>query len=131
MNLGRLRARDAREWVVLLLLPALAWRLLVPAGFMPAAGDGVALTMQMCHGDAQSSIVIRLAGKGETPDHHGARHDSPCAFAASAALAPPAVAAVPLAAVVPAEFRQPSRPAAPAIRALRHPHSPRAPPVTV
>ena len=131
MNLGRLRARRPREWVILLLLPALAWRLLVPAGFMPAAGDGGTLTMQMCHGDAQSSIVIRLAGRGETPGDRTAPHDSPCAFAASAAAAPPVVALVPFAAVVPAGYAPPPRPAAPATRLLHHPHSPRAPPVNV
>ena len=131
MNLGRLRARRPREWVILLLLPALAWRLMVPAGFMPAAGDGGTLTMQMCHGDAQSSIVIRLAGQGETPGEHSAPHDSPCAFAASATVAPPAIAAGPVAAVLPTGFALPSRPAAPATRTPHHPHSPRAPPVNV
>jgi hypothetical protein len=131
VNLERLRASKPREWVILLLLPALAWRLLVPTGFMPAAGDGFALTMQMCHGDAQSSIVIRLAGKGETPGDHSAPHDSPCAFAASATVAPPASAATPFDAVAPADFLPPPRPAAPAIRTLHHPHSPRAPPVNV
>lgn len=131
MNLERLRANKPREWVVLLLLPALAWRLLVPDGFMPAAGDGFALTMQMCHGDAQSSIVIRLAGNGEAPGDHSAPHDSLCTFAASATVAPPAVAAGPVAAVLPAEFWLPSRSVTAAIRPLHHPHSPRAPPVNV
>ena len=131
MTLGRLRARQSREWVILLLLPALAWRLLVPAGFMPAAGDGVALTMQMCHGDAQSSLVIRLAGKGEGAGDHDAPHDAPCAFAASATVAPPASAAAPVDAVPPIGLALPSRPVTAAIRTLHHPHSPRAPPVTV
>jgi hypothetical protein len=131
MNLGRLRARKAREWVVLLLLPALAWRLLVPAGFMPAAGDGGTLTMQMCHGDAQSSIVIRLAGRGETPGDRAAPHDSPCAFAASAAVAPPSFAPAALDSVEPVDSASPPRPATPVGRALHHPHSPRAPPVNV
>jgi hypothetical protein len=131
VNLDRLRATKAREWVVLLLLPALAWRLLVPAGFMPVAGDGLSLTMQMCHGDAQSSIVIRLAGKGEKPGDHTAPHDAPCAFAASATVAPPASVAAPIDAILPTGITLPSRPVAAAIRTLRHPHSPRAPPVTV
>jgi hypothetical protein len=131
MNLGRLRARKAREWVVLLLLPALAWRLLVPAGFMPAAGDSGTLTMQMCHGDAQSSMVIRLAGQGETPGDRSAPHDSPCAFAATATVAPPAIPAGPVAAVLPTGFALPPRPVTAAVRTLHHPHSPRAPPVNV
>ena len=47
MNLGRFRARVTREWVILLLLPALAFRLLVPEGFMPAFGDGAELTPEV------------------------------------------------------------------------------------
>ena len=35
-----------RQWVILLLLPALAFRLLVPEGFMPAFGDGTELAAQ-------------------------------------------------------------------------------------
>jgi hypothetical protein len=59
MSLGRLRACVIREWVLLLLLPALALRLLVPEGFMPAFGSDAVLTMQMCHGDGKSSVMAK------------------------------------------------------------------------
>lgn len=91
MKLGRLRARVTREWVILLLLPALAFRLLVPEGFMPAFGDGTELTMQMCHGDGKSSVIVRLTrDSDEAPDDPQAGHAAPCVFAAAATLAPPA-----------------------------------------
>jgi hypothetical protein len=131
MNLRRLRKRTTREWVYLLLLPALAFRLLVPAGFMPTAGDGLAVTMQMCHGDAKSSVVIRLTGADEAPAGQHARHDAPCVFAASAAVAPPAVAVVQLPTAAGPDSIAVARAQAPAARTLHHPQSPRAPPTPV
>ena len=131
MSLGRLRARATREWVYLLLLPALAFRLLVPAGFMPAVGEDFAVTMQMCHGDAKSSIVVRLTADENAPAAPQASHESPCVFAASATVAPPALPALPqLSAATPDAGPSPERPA-PASRSLRHPQSPRAPPMHV
>ena len=131
MNLRRLRARRMREWVCLLLLPALAFRLLVPEGFMPTLGDGLAVTMQMCHGDAKSSIVVRLTGTDHSPAVPGAKHEAPCVFAASATVAPPALPALPQivstapeATPLPAIRVQVARP-------LHHPQSPRAPPMHV
>ena len=131
MDLRRLRTRRNREWVCLLLLPALAFRLLVPAGFMPAVGDGLAVTMQMCHGDARSSIVVRLTTDDDAPAAPQASHESPCVFAASATVAPPTVDAPPqLSSATPAAAPLPERPA-PASRPLHHPQSPRAPPMHV
>jgi len=97
MNLGRLRARTLRERVILLLLPVLAFRLLFPAGFMPRFGDGLELSMQMCHGDAGSSAIIHaLETPPATPDDGRGQHEAPCVFAALGALAtaepPPALA---------------------------------------
>ena len=138
MKLGRLRSRTAREWVSLLLLPALALRLFVPDGFMPASDEAGALTMQMCHGDARSSIVMRLAGhddaargnQGGSSDGEG-RHDSPCVFAASASTAPPDVPAIsPIDAV--ASVATPAlRATAPATRPSHRCQAPRAPPTLV
>ncbi len=60
MGPGRLRNRLFRERVVLLLLPVLAFRMLFPAGFMPRFGDDLELTMQMCHGDGKSSVIMSM-----------------------------------------------------------------------
>jgi len=131
MSLGRLRARATREWVYLLLLPALAFRLLVPAGFMPAVGADFAVTMQMCHGDAKSSIVVRLTADEDAPAAPQASHESPCVFAASATVAPPTLPTLPqLSAAMPDADPLRERPA-PASRPLHHPQSPRAPPMHV
>ena len=93
MTIGGLRRRGRREWIALLLLPALAFRLLVPAGFMPDFGaDGSTLTLQMCHGDARSAAVLRLTtGQTDEPAAPDAAHDAPCVFAATTAAAPPPV----------------------------------------
>ena len=131
MSLRRLRARATREWVYLLLLPALAFRLLVPAGFMPAVGDGLAVTMQMCHGDTKSSVVVRLTADDDAPAAPQASHDAPCVFAASATVAPPTIDTPPqLSSATPEAIPLPERPA-PAARPLHHPQSPRAPPTHV
>jgi hypothetical protein len=131
MSLRWLRARATREWVYLLLLPAVAFRLLVPAGFMPAVGDDFAVTMQMCHGDAKSSIVVRLTGTGEAPAGQHASHDAPCVFAASATVAPPSLAVVPLASDTAPQADPVPQQRIPALRPLHQPHSPRAPPTYV
>ena len=131
MNAGWLRGRGCRGWVARLLFPALALRLLVPAGFMPSASDGVGLTMQMCHGDAQSSVVIRLNHGENPPGHRGAPHDAPCVFAASAATAPPPMAVVPLEAAALQEPVSPPRESGPVLRNPHRLQAPRAPPSMV
>lgn len=129
MNLGGLRARKVREWVILLLLPLLSVRLLVPAGFMPSFGAGLDVSMQMCHGDAKSSIVVRLTGgTHDAPNERQANHDAPCVFAATAAVAPPACAMAPLAGATPPVTFSAPRIEAPDTTAPHRPQSPRAPP---
>jgi len=133
MNLGRLRACVIREWVLLLLLPALAFRLLVPEGFMPAFGGDAVLTMQMCHGDGKSSVILRLlqedpAGPGD--DGQG-RHAAPCIFAAAGTVAPPAPPVVtPDTATTPTAEPLPAA-AVPVLRLSHRPQSARAPPLPV
>ena len=132
MNLGRLRASTLRERVILLLLPALAFRLLFPAGFMPRFGDDLELSMQMCHGDAGSSAIIHaLETPPASPDDERGRHEAPCVFAALGALATvePLTAALALAAHTDI-VRQPVAPA-PALRVTHRSQAPRAPPLTV
>jgi hypothetical protein len=133
MNLGWHRARVTRKWVILLLLPALAFRLLVPEGFMPAFGDGAELTMQMCHGDGKSSVIVRLTQDGgEAPDDRQAGHAAPCVFAAAATIAPPAADFAVRDFITRLEHQQPPRAVTAAPARLHHrPQSPRAPPSLV
>jgi len=132
MNLGRLRARTLRERVVLLLLPVLAFRLLFPAGFMPRFGDDLELSMQMCHGDPQSSAVMRvLEDAPASPAGTDDRHEAPCVFATLGALAaaelPPAM---PVATAHQERMAVPASPA-PSLRLTHRSQSPRAPPLNV
>jgi hypothetical protein len=132
MNLGWLRARKLRGWVVLLLLPALAFRVLVPEGFMPRFGADLDLSMQMCHGDARSSAAMRLLqNEAPTPAGDDGPQHSACVFAASAAATPPEPTLAVLGpAARPDAERRPSPPA-PALPLHHRPQSPRAPPTPV
>lgn len=122
--------RRVRGWAALLLAPALALRLLVPEGFM-AGESGGTLTMQMCHGDARSSAVIRLTRGDEAPAPHDGEHASPCMFAATAATAPPPLAAIPLEGARLPQAPAPARVTAPDIRNIHRTQSARAPPSMV
>jgi len=132
MNLGRLRTRQLRERVILLLLPVLAFRLLFPAGFMPRFGDDLELSMQMCHGDPQSSAVIRVLEEAPAaPGSGDERHDAPCVFATLGSLATVELpTTAPAAAPHDAFLPLPATPA-PALRFTHRSQSPRAPPLTV
>jgi hypothetical protein len=133
MDLGRLRTRKLREQVILLLLPLLAFRLLVPDGFMPRFGADHTVTMQMCHGDAQSAATMRLLHDQPAPmapgNDDGARHDAPCVFAASAGAAPaPFLPLLPNAAPTPDAVLLPAL-ITPAPRFTHRTQSARAPPL--
>jgi len=133
MYLGRLRARKLREQVILLLLPLLAFRVLVPEGFMPRFGAGHTVSMQMCHGDAQSAAAMRLLhDQPAAPapgNHDSARHDAPCVFAASAGAAPaPLLPTLPDAAPTPEAMPLPAL-VIPAPRVTHRTQSARAPPL--
>jgi len=131
MNLGRLRARTLRERVILLLLPALAFRLLFPAGFMPRFGDDLELSMQMCHGDARSSALIQaLEEPPAAPGHGDGRHEAPCVFATLGAFAAPEPPAAAPDVVLPSDFTPPSNPA-PQLRVIHRTQAARAPPLMV
>jgi len=130
MHPARLSAPGLRRWLVPLLLPALAFRLLLPEGFMPQIGGDHALSIQMCHGDSRSSLVMRLTQSAPTvPGNEGGeRHDAACVFAAAGTVAAPAPAVVVAGPAMP-----PATTLLPAASApvLRHPHPPqstRAPP---
>jgi hypothetical protein len=95
MRVPWLRRRKTCLLVGLLLLPALAARLLVPPGFMPGTGADGAPTMQMCHGAGPLPTAVQPATSngGHTPGDR-AHHEAPCVFAAAGSAAPPPVAAV-------------------------------------
>lgn len=132
MTLGRLRARSFRKQVILLLLPVLAFRLLFPAGFMPRFGDGLELSMQMCHGDAQSAAVMRVLDDGPSqPGSERDGHSAPCVFAAIGAFAAPEPPSAGIAIVAHDPIEPAPRERAPAFRLSHRPQSPRAPPLPV
>jgi Protein of unknown function (DUF2946) len=120
--------------LALLLLPGLLIRAAVPAGFMPAVGQGAALTMAMCSGQAAQSVVMH-PGNDPIPAHPDPRspqhHEAPCVFAATAGGAPPPLPAVLVVApTLPADEAHPVF-AAPIARPAIRAHAPRAPPALV
>lgn len=90
-----LRTGRTQLIVGLLLLPALALRVLVPPGFMPGSDAGHSPIMQMCHGAGPLPAPANPPPTGPVPER-GKHHESPCAFAAAGPTAPPPVAADPL-----------------------------------
>lgn len=90
-----IRKRTTHLLVGLLLLPALAARMLVPPGFMPGTGADDAPTMQMCHGagplPAPALQTPMPIGDDPAPGR-GRHHEPPCVFAAAGSAAPPPVA---------------------------------------
>jgi hypothetical protein len=132
MDAAWLRRRRTHLWVVLLLLPALASRLLVAPGFMPGTGAGDSPTMQMCHGagplpagrDAPAPQSGDPGKSGGSTQVH-----TSCVFAATGASAPPPVVLPPLAGPgAPESLATPPLPQV--VRASEHhPYSPRGPPL--
>lgn len=85
-----LRDRKTRLLVGLLLVPALALRVLVPQGFMPGTGAGNAPTMQMCHGAGPLPTATHpVPGSDDPAPGQGRHHEAPCVFAAAGSSAPP------------------------------------------
>jgi hypothetical protein len=95
MRVPWLRRRKTCLLVALLLLPALAARMLVPPGFMPGTGANGAPSIQMCHGAGPLPGAVQPAtpDDGHAPGDR-AHHEAPCVFAAAGSAAPPPVAAV-------------------------------------
>lgn len=123
MNVASMRRRDVRQLVWLLLVPALAVRVLVPQGFMPGTTAGHGFTMQMCHGAGPLPTPA-----GHDPGQPQPRHDSPCVFAAAGMVAPPPMLALVAAGVVD-QFDEPAPPVSSIFyRAPSRAHAARAPP---
>lgn len=78
--------RQMRQMVLALLLPALMFRAAIPAGYMPSADTSGRVSLVMC-----SAVDVTASSTSGGTDRHNpdnARGNSPCHFAASAALAP-------------------------------------------
>lgn len=69
-----------------LVVLALAMRIVVPAGVMFAETPGGGLQMTLCTG--QGAMVAPLSDDGTSPDAGKGASDSPCAFSALAAFTP-------------------------------------------
>lgn len=122
------RRRRTRLWVVLLLLPALAGRFLVPPGFMPGSSAGQSPTMQMCHGAGALPTGRDAPPEPAGDDGQPSGPHSTCVFAATGTAAPPPVA-LPVLAGPGTPEAQPSPPPPFVAHATPHrPYSPRAPP---
>jgi hypothetical protein len=98
---NRFRTFDLRHRVMPFVLAALALRALIPAGFMPGAGDSFAFTAMLCApqnlGTAAANPMERFELPG-IPDAHAQPH---CYFCVASALGgPPAIGGMRLPAVV-------------------------------
>jgi hypothetical protein len=92
MQVGWFHRRKTHLLVGLLLMPALALRVLVPPGFMPGTTGGDAPTMQMCHGAGPLPASTQPIPDGDEPSpSQGAHHEAPCVFAAAGTAAPPPI----------------------------------------
>lgn len=85
--------RQKRLWIAGLLLPAILFRALIPAGFMPAIDSDGALRLQFCPG---ADLAVADTRPAHAHHHHGSSGDSGtaghgqllCPFAAAAGPAP-------------------------------------------
>lgn len=88
--LHRLRHRSVRDQAVAVILAALVFRALVPAGFMFASEGGTSLTVRLCHGAESRLTVVHYDEDGRPADSRSdPRASGTCPYAASALLAPP------------------------------------------
>ena len=118
--------------MILLLLPVLVLRLFIPAGFMPRFGEDFTLSVEMCHGDSLSSIIIdTLEDTPLVPDDGTGTHQTPCAFAVLGSFAAPGLlhAAID---TIPHDLTAPVRIIrTPALRPTHRMQASRAPPLLV
>jgi hypothetical protein len=94
MGLVDFAIRRRRGWA-LALVPALLLRAFIPAGFMPAVGEG-SLALVFCEPGVLASASPHTGHHGHDGAGHGGHSASgECPFAQSAAPALPTLAAVP------------------------------------
>jgi len=83
----------ARRWashpvLAVLLIAALGWRALIPAGFMPAFSEGRTLTVQLCSTRGNQATTLHLQGN-EQSTPAGAQGAETCPYASVGSSAPP------------------------------------------
>lgn len=93
VTFASLRRRRSRLWIAAWLLPLLALRALIPAGFMPAAGGPTWVTMQVCTTAGLQDRRVQLdlaAPESADPSTHPTSDPShaPCQFMLTAGGAP-------------------------------------------
>jgi hypothetical protein len=132
MNVRWTHGRRTHLWVTLLLLPALACRMLVPPGFMPGTDANHVPTMQMCHGAGPLPQGVQAPAKGDgRQPGDPAQHESPCAFAAAGTAAPPPIT-LPILVGAATPDAVPSPPERAVVHRTQHrANAPRAPPVAI
>lgn len=93
-----------RTPVIGLLMAALLFRALIPAGFMPMLSSDGTIVMELCSGFTTKSVVVHLDAHADHAGHHTGAEEpaapshgdlfehSPCGFAVAATGAPPPVA---------------------------------------
>jgi hypothetical protein len=79
----------SRTPIIGLLMAAVLFRALIPAGFMPAQAENGAIVMQLCSGFSTKSVVVDLGPGSATHDNSQLFDHSPCGFTAAAIAAPP------------------------------------------
>ena len=85
MSRLRLLAHRYVAFAWLLVGAALAMKVLIPAGFMPVAGKGGIITVQICSGTQDGPMTMETSMPG-MPVEHGGHHEpskteTPCTFA--------------------------------------------------
>jgi hypothetical protein len=119
----------SRTPIIGLLMAALLFRALVPAGFMPAQAEDGRIVMQMCSGFSTKSVVVDLGTDSANHDSGSQLFDhSPCGFTASGLVPTPAIAQFPV--TTPLDTLATSAGTQSiVIASIRRAHSPRAPPL--
>lgn len=88
-----------RQWLVMLALVAVFWRMLTPAGYMLGPADAGGWRIQLCTAQGTVEAFLDPATGALSPVEHGDGSGDPidrddpskiCAFAAAAHFAPPA-----------------------------------------
>jgi len=119
----------SRTPIIGLLMAALLFRALVPAGFMPAHAENGEIVMQLCSGFSTKAVVVDLGTGSGTHDSNQLFEHSPCGFTAAGISAPPPSVAVFAATSTPDSLPTHGDSGSVIVASITRAHSPRAPPL--